>query len=133
MESQNSKLKVQNLNSNLKTDLRHRSYQFSINIITFIDSLPTKRSNRIISDQLLRCATSIGANVIEAKASSSRKDFIKFYEIALKSANETNYWLNLLRDTTSLDKVKVDSLLREVDEISKMLGSSIITLKNRRF
>ena len=71
--------------------------------------------------------------IVEAKASSSKKDFIKFYEIALKSANETKYWLGLLRDATNADKNKVNQLLKEVEEISKMLGSSLLTLKNKKF
>jgi len=86
----------------------------------------------VISDQLLRSATSIGANIVEAKASSSKRDFIKFYEIALKSANETEYWLGLLRDATQADKNKTNQLLVEVEEISKMLGSSLLTLKNKK-
>jgi len=86
----------------------------------------------VISDQLLRSATSIGANIVEAKASSSKRDFIKFYEIALKSANETEYWLGLLKDATQADKNKTNQLLVEVEEISKMLGSSLLTLKNKK-
>lgn len=131
--TQNAKLKTQNLNSNLKSDLRYRCYHFSISIIKFLATLPEKKVYWTISDQLLRCATSIGANVIEAKSASSRRDFIKFYEIALKSANETKYWLGLLRDATEVDKEKINILLQEADEISKMLGSSIITLKGKKF
>ena len=86
----------------------------------------------IISDQLLRAATSIGANIVEAKSSSSKRDFIRFFEIALKSANETKYWLGLLRDATDADKSKINQLLDEVEEISKMLGSSLLTLKNKK-
>ena len=86
----------------------------------------------MISDQLLRSATSIGANTVEAKSSSSRKDFIRFYEITLKSANETKYWLGLLRDATDTDKVEVGKLLGEVGELSNMLGASVLTLKNKR-
>lgn len=133
MITQNAKLKTQNLNSNLKTDLRHRCYYFSISTIKFLSTLPEKKVYWTISDQLLRCATSIGANVIEAKSSSSRKDFIKFYEIALKSANETKYWLGLLRDATEANKSQIEILLQEVHEISNMLGSSVITLKGKKF
>lgn len=61
-----------------KNNFKLRCYRFSINIIKFIESLPKKRVNWIISDQLLRPATSIGANIIEAKAASSKRDFIKF-------------------------------------------------------
>jgi len=82
---------VQNYNLKLKTELKYRCYYFSIQIIKFLGNLPEKKVYWVISDQLLRSATSIGANVVEAKSASSKRDFIKFYEIALKSANETKY------------------------------------------
>jgi len=133
MLAQNSKLKSQNCSSKLKTDLRRRCYNFSISVIKFIEKLPQKRPFWIISDQLLRSATSIGANVVEAKSSSSRREFIKFYEIALRSANETKYWLELLRDATEISKKEIEILLKECEEISKMLAKSLLTLKDKRF
>ena len=74
-----------------KPELKYRAYNFSIGIIKFVSALPNQKIYRVIVDQLLRSATSIGANVTEAQAASSKRDFIKFYEIALKSANETKY------------------------------------------
>lgn len=133
MITQSANLKAQNNSSKLKTELRYRCYYFSIEIIKLLETLPEKRVYWVIADQLMRAATSIGANVVEAKSSSSRKDFIKFYEIALKSANETKYWLALLRDATNTNKETVNKLLAEVEEISKMLGSSVLTLKNKKF
>lgn len=133
MLTQSANLKVQSNNSKRKSELRYRCYYFSIEIIKFLETLPEKRVYWVMADQLTRCATSIGSNVVEAKSSSSRKDFIKFYEIALKSANETKYWLALLRDSTDTNKESVNKLLAEVEEISKMLGSSILTLKNKKF
>lgn len=133
MLTQSANLKVQNNNSKRKSELRYRCYYFSIEIIKFLENLPEKRAYWVMADQLMRCATSIGANIVEAKSSSSRKDFIKFYEIALKSANETKYWLALLRDATHADKNIANGLLSETEEISKMLGSSILTLKNKKF
>ena len=133
MVAQNANLKVKNNNSKRKSELRYRCYYFSIETIKLLETLPEKRVYWVIADQLMRCATSIGANVVEAKSSSSRKDFIKFYEIALKSSNETKYWLALLRDTTNTNKESVNKLLAEVEEISKMLGSSVLTLKNKKF
>lgn len=134
-----SKLKCQNYNSkrkamidNQKSDLRIRTYRFSIKIIKFLETLPEKRVYWVISDQLLRSATSIGANIIEAKSASSRRDFIKFYEISLKSANETIYWLGLLKDATKTDIRLVNELLIETEEISRMLGASLLTLKKKR-
>jgi len=123
---------VQNHNSKLKTELKYRCYCFSIKIIKFLGTLPEKKVYWVISDQLLRSATSIGANIVEAKSASSKRDFIKFYEIALKSANETKYWLGLLRDATEVDKDKINQLLKETEEISNMLGSSLLTLKNKK-
>jgi len=131
--TQNSKVKSQNCSLKLKTDLRQRCYNFSISVVKFIEKLPQKRTFWIISDQLLRSATSIGANVVEAKSSSSRREFIKFYEIALKSANETKYWLELLRDATEISKKEIEILLKECEEISKMLAKSLLTLKDKRF
>jgi len=131
--SQISKFKSQNQNSNVKSrDVKIRAYKFSLDIIKFVNDLPNKRGFWSIGDQLLRAATSIGANMIEAKASSSKRDFIKFYEIALKSANETRYWICLLRDSYSELKIKSEELLKEAVEISNMIGSSVLTLKGKK-
>lgn len=73
-------------------------------------------------DQLIRSATSIGANVVEGKAGSSKKDWKNFYVIALKSANETKYWLCLIRDTMDVSKTKIEVLIKETDEISKIIA-----------
>lgn len=94
--------------------------------------LPNERIFWVISDQLLRAATSIGANIIEAQAASSKKDFINFYAIALKSANETKYWLGILRDGTNTDKNEVNILLTETKELANILGASLLTLKGKR-
>jgi len=131
MIAQSSKLKSQNYNSKVKGELRERTYNYSIKTIKFLEALPEKRINWAISNQLLRSATSIGANIIEAKSSSSRRDFIRFYEIALKSANETKYWLGLLRDALNVDGVEIRSLFQETEEISKMIATSLLTLKNK--
>ena len=132
MISQNSNLKTQNYNSNLKSNnVKVRAYKFSLEIIEFTNKFPSKRAFWSIGDQLVRAATSIGANMIEGQASSSRREFIKFYEISLKSANETKYWLSLLRDSSNEFKSECETLLKEATEISNMLGSSILTLKGR--
>lgn len=115
-----------------RQQLKYRCYQFSINVIKFMSQLPEKRIFWIISDQLVRAATSIGANIVEAQAASSKKDFIRFYEISLKSANETKYWLGLLRDGTKIEKKGINELLEEANELAKMLGASLLTLKNRK-
>lgn len=75
---------------------------------------------------------SVGANVTEARNSSTRTEFKRYYEIALKSGNETKYWLCILRDGFDVKDDELDSLLKECDEITKVLASSIITLKAKK-
>ena len=127
-----SKLKTQNHNLNVKTNLRQRAYNFSLSIIKFVSNFPKKKVYWIIGDQLLKSATSIGANIIEAKSSSSKREFVKFYEISLKSANETEYWLFLLRDSELSKTGEVQLFIQEVKEIANMLGSSLLTLKGKK-
>lgn len=126
MQSDSEKLK------DGKLDLKYRAYNFSIRIIKFAGTLPNQRIYWIITDQLVRSATSIGANIIEAQAASSKRDFARFFEIALKSANETKYWLALLRDATDIEKERVNILIQEAKEVSNILGASLLTLKNKR-
>ena len=73
-------------------DIKLRCYNFSLSIIQLIDSIYIKQIFYSLINQLLRSSTSVGANLIEARAAHSKKDFIKFYEISLKSSNETKYW-----------------------------------------
>ena len=122
---------MQNCNSKTKTDLKIRSYKFSLAIINLTNDLPNKRSAWVIQDQLIRSATSIGANLVEARASSSRLEFKKFFEISLKSANETKYWLCLLRDANLSDKDKIEKLLDEVTQLANMIAKSVMKLKKR--
>ncbi len=124
---------MQKLNSKFKTDLTQRTYKLSLSVIDLMNNLPQKRSAWVIADQLLRASTSIGANIVEAKSSSSRLEFKKFYEISLKSANETIYWFNLLKDSKLANEKEVQSLIQETDEISRMLASSVMKLKNIKF
>jgi len=123
---------MQNQNSKLKTELRHRAYRYSIDIIEFLDTLPKDVSTTVITKQLLRSATSIGANIVEAKGASSKKDFRNFFSYALKSANESLYWLGLLRDAKKMDNARLRYLLGETKELANILGSSVLTLKGKR-
>jgi four helix bundle protein len=131
MTTQSSNLKSQNHNSKGKTELRYRCYNYSIKIIKYINGFPEKRIYWILSDQLLRSATSIGANIVEAKSASSKRDFIKYYEIALKSANETLYWLGLTRDALGINGSETTELLAETEELSRIIAASLLTMKKR--
>ena len=115
-----------------KNSLQERCYIFGITVIRLCDTLPNKRSSWVIQDQLIRSATSIGANIIEAQASSSRLEFKKFYEIALKSANESKYWLYMLKDVSLAEEKQVELLFNEVMQISNMIGSAVLKLKGRK-
>ena len=127
---QSEKRKVTMQNSKLQ--LKERTYIYALKIIKFIDSLPKEQSCKIIGAQLLRSATSIGANIIEAQASSTKKDFTNFFSYALKSANESKFWSGPLRDSKKTNKEETNELLDEDIELSNILGSSILTLKGKR-
>lgn len=126
--TQDSSLKAQGQNLRPQNDLKILS-----DLIRTVSEFPRADVYRIIGDQLLRSGTSIGANIVEAKSSSSRKDFIRYFEISLKSCNETKYWLGLLRDSKLLEAKKIDKLLLQAISLGKILGSSLITLKGKRF
>ena len=124
---------MQNLAQNSKLEVKYRAFYLSLNIIQFLDSLQSQKSSlRIISDQLIRSITSIGANIVEAKASASKRDFINYLQIALKSANEAKYWLALLKELIPQKKSEIEIFIRETGEISKIIGSSVLTMKGKR-
>jgi len=123
---------MQNQKSKPKTDLKHRAYQYSIRVIKFIDALPKNASTTVITNQLLRSATSIGANIVEAKGASSKRDFTNFFSHSLKSANESLYWLGLLRDAKKINSAELEYLLNETKELATVLGSSILTLTGKK-
>jgi four helix bundle protein len=109
-------------------NIRHRCFFFSKAVILFVKESKYDRIYSSLFDQLIRSATSIGANVVEAKAGSTKKDWKNYYCIALKSANETKYWLCLIRD--SIEDVNRDTtkeLIKEADELSRIIASIIIS------
>lgn len=82
-----------------------------------------------IRDQLIRSASSIGANVSEAGAASSKRDYLKFFEIALKSGHETRYWLRVV---TEIDEsIQVKEITEEVDGVTRVIASSVLTMKGK--
>jgi len=98
-------------------------------VILFVRECKYDTVFRSVFEQLVRSATSIGANVVEGKSGSTKKDWKNFYVIGLKSANETKYWLCLIKETMDVPKTKIDELIREADEISKIIASIIINAK----
>lgn len=109
-----------------------RLIRFSVQIVKFAEKLRKERILWSVVDQLVRSSTSIGANVIEAKSASSKRDYIHYFEIALKSANETKYWLIVIKETMPDFKEETNKLLREASEISNIIASGILTMKGRK-
>ncbi len=122
---------MQNFNYKLESDLKERSYQFGLSVILLCDDLPNKRAAWVIADQLIRSGCSIGANLAEARAASSRLEFKKFNEIALKSANETQFWLRMLQDAKLASEVRVTPLIKEASQLASMLAAGVKKLKAR--
>ena len=119
-------------NEEFKKMLKLRTFNLAREVMQFVDKFPNKRSAWIITDQLLRAIMSIGANIAEAQAASSKKDFINFLNYALKSGNETKFWLALAKDLDNKLISEIDKYLKETDEIVRIIGSSIATLKGKK-
>ena len=109
---------------------RSKSKDFALRIIKFVKLLQDDEISRIISKQLLRSGTSIGANLRESYNAQSKADFINKLHIALKEADETAYWLELLYESEIINKQYFDSLYSDLEEIIALLTASIKTLKN---
>ena len=98
-----------------------KSFDFAVRIVNLYKYLNTEQKEYVVSKQLLRSGTSIGANVSEAERAQSKADFISKMSIALKEANETNYWLKLLYKTNYLSKSQYDSINADINELIKLL------------
>ncbi|MCX6812391.1 MAG: four helix bundle protein [Candidatus Berkelbacteria bacterium] len=120
------------MENNYKQDFIKRLICFSLGIVKFCGKIREDRNLRPIADQIIRSATSIGANIVEAKAASSKKDYLNYFQIALKSANETKYWLVLLKESKSEFATQADKHLSEAIEITKIISSGILTMKGHK-
>ena len=118
-------------NEEFKKKLIKRAFDLARKVIALVAKFPNTRTAWIITDQLVRAATSIGANIIEAQAASSKKDFVNFLNHSLKSGNETKFWLALSRDLDEKSIPEINEIIKETDELVKILGSSISTLKGK--
>ncbi|MFA5554371.1 MAG: four helix bundle protein [Phycisphaerae bacterium] len=123
---------MQNHKEKIKNEFKKRLYGFTLKLIDFIDHLANDNVSRKLGDQLLRSGTSIIANYIEGQAASSKRDFTNYFNISLKSANESKLWFALLRDSSRAKAAEVKWFLDELDEIANIFASSILTLKGKR-
>jgi len=119
-------------NDEFKKQLKFRSFNLARKVIRLVDKFPSKRAAWVIADQLIRSATSVGANIVESQAASSKKDFANFLNYALKSGNETKFWLALSKDLDEKLIPSINELIQETDEIVKILGSSISTIRGKK-
>ncbi len=110
--------------------LREKSYAFAIRAINLAKFLREEKKEYILSKQIVRCGTSIGANIEEASGAQSNNDFIAKLHISLKEATETHYWVRLLRDTEYISKEQAQSLIEDIDEVITILTRSLKTIKS---
>ena len=120
---------------NLKQKFKLRIYRYVIRLLKFLVKLPNDPVIREIKSQLTRSGTSMRANYFEAEGASSKKDYQNFFAIALKSTNESRFWLAVLRDSNLVPeelRSECEYLLKEAGEIANIFASSILTMKGKR-
>ena len=115
----------------VKNTAKYKSKKFAIEIIALYKDLTENKKEAVLSKQLLRSGTSIGANLAESECAISEKDFLNKLYIALKECNETMYWLELLVETGYLDKDRFDKLNSHCSEIKRILSASTKTIVER--
>ncbi len=117
----------------MKSDniIQQKSFAFAIRIVNLYKYLTTEKKEFVLSKQLLRSGTSVGANIEESIGGQSEKDFLSKLSIAYKEARESVYWLKLLRATDYLSQEQAEGLLADAEEICKLIGKIQITIKNR--
>jgi four helix bundle protein len=114
-----------------RKDIKERSFEFAVRIIKFVQKLPRNYAGYHIGGQLLDAGTSVGANVEEATGGFSKKDFTHKMGIALKEARESDYWLRLIKVSELTKGDELDFLLREAEELRKILTSIVKTSKGQ--
>lgn len=109
-----------------------KSYAFAIRVVRLCQYLSTEKRERVLSRQLLRSGTSIGANIEEGIGGQSRADFASKLSIAYKEARETVYWLRLLRDTDYLSQLEFESIYTDAEELCRILAAILKTVRRHR-
>ncbi|HEO99244.1 MAG: four helix bundle protein [Campylobacterales bacterium] len=113
--------------------LEEKSYAFSIRIVKCTQYLQDDKKEFVLSKQLIRSGTAVGALIAEAKYAQSKSDFINKLSIAAKEGNETKYWLRLLKDCNYLQEKSAISLLDDIEGLIRILASSIKTAKENNY
>ena len=110
--------------------VEYKSFRFAVRIVKLYKHLSDVKKEYVLSKQLLRSGTSIGANIAESQQAQSRADFLSKLNIALKEATETKYWLRLLKETEYLSAAEFDSIYPNCVEIEKLLVTIVKSTKN---
>ena len=110
--------------------IKYKSFAFALRIVKLYQYVTEQTKEYVLSKQLLRSSTAIGALVRESEHAESKRDFIHKLSIALKEANESDYWLQLLHESNYIDKQGYQSMINDLEEILKILTSIIKTSKN---
>ncbi|MEY3002597.1 MAG: hypothetical protein RLZZ428_972 [Pseudomonadota bacterium] len=116
-------------NGIFRDTLSQKSFQFSLRIIKLYGYLKDTHKEYVLSKQILRSGTSIGAMVQESHFAQSKADFINKLSVGLKEANETRYWLYLLVESSFIEKHMFENILPDIESLIKLLSSSIKTAK----
>lgn len=114
------------------SELRTRAKTLALQIISVCDTVDTRKGRGVLVNQIIRSATSIGANIHEANYASSKADFINKFHIALKECAETEYWIEMLLGSQCIDNKIATQLLQECGVIRRMLAKSITTAKGNK-
>ena len=117
---------------NKENIVMNKSYAFALRIIKLYKHLITNQKEYVLSKQVLRSGTSIGALLKEAEHAQSKADFINKMNVALKEANETEYWLMLLKDSDYMDEKSFSSIHADISELIKLLASIVKTSKQNK-
>lgn len=109
-----------------------RTFLFGLRVVRLVEQLPRTVAGYAVGRQIVRSATSVGANVEEADAAESRPDFIHKMSIARKEAKESRYWLRIILETPLLDNPEVRALCQESEELTRILSAIVINAKKKR-
>lgn len=114
-----------------KNIVKEKSFDFAIRIVKLYKYLMEEKNEFVLSKQILRCGTSIGANISEAQQAQSKKDFLMKMNISLKECTETKYWIELLSATDYINLEQKDSIIADCTELEKLLTSIVKTISKQ--
>ena len=119
------------MNNAKQIEFKKRLYACILRLVKFVENLKKTPTSKVVGDQLLRSGTGILGTYIEGLSSSSKREYINYFNYSLKSTNESKVWVSILRDTDNGNIEEANWLLKELEEYSKIFASSILTLKGK--